>query len=621
MDSSFPGLSSISALHYARMTGTEPAENLIEHIHSETYATRYNLQNLNHDTMICVAGRPREQLNGLWHFTIDPYDTGLRAEWFAHDWHEIRDNSFPWDYEADGPEMMPVPACWNMQKPEYFYYEGSAWYAREFSYMAEQADERVFLRIGAASYEAMACLNHEFLGHHRGGSTPFFVELTGKLQKNNMLEICVNNDRTLDRVPMRNTDWFNYGGLYRDVELIRAPARFIKDFGMWLVPNSQFNAIAVSITVSDNAASNAEANDTVTLSIPELGIEKSLTLINGNIEATISANPQLWSPELPKLYDVSVQFGEDTIHDRIGFRQISVDGTNIRLNGKSVFLRGMSVHEDDLELGKTTNREDILRRFRHAKELGCNFMRLAHYPHHELAAQLADEVGLLLWEEIPVYWAIDFENPVTYQDAENQLLELINRDFNRASVIIWSVGNENADTDARLTFMGNLAKAAKQADPTRLVSAACLVNHVKIKIEDRLAEELDVIGLNEYYGWYNPNYEELIQLGHNSNPEKPVIITETGAGALAGHHGSRTDRFTEEYMEDVYKKQIDIIRQLDYIKGMSPWILYDFRASRRYNRFQKGWNRKGLIAADKRTKKLAFYVLQQFYHEKAQEEE
>ena len=110
-----------------------------------------------------------------------------------------------------------------------------------------------------------------------------------------------------------------------------------------------------------------------------------------------------------------------------------------------------------------------------------------------------------------------------------------------------------------------------------------------------------------------------MQLGENSNPEKPVIITETGAGALVGHHGSKSDKFTEEYMERVYKRQVAVIRNLDYVKGLTPWILYDFRASRRYNRFQKGWNRKGLIADDKHTKKLAFYVLQKFYQEKAEE--
>jgi len=218
-----------------------------------------------------------------------------------------------------------------------------------------------------------------------------------------------------------------------------------------------------------------------------------------------------------------------------------------------------------------------------------------------------------LWEEIPVYWAIDFENQSTYEDAENQLCELITRDYNRASVIIWSVGNENADTDARLEFMKNLAGKVKSIDPSRLVTAACLVNHEKVRIEDRLTKYLDVIGLNEYYGWYKPNFEELEVLGRNSNPDKPVVISEFGAGAKAGHHGSVSEKFTEEYMEHVYEKQIRTIKKLDYVKGLTPWILYDFTCPRRQNRYQNGYNRKGLIAEDKETKKKAFFTLQSFY--------
>jgi beta-glucuronidase len=593
---------------------TQQAENLIEHIHSENYEVRYNLQNLNHATMVFVEGRPREQLNGLWHFTVDPYDTGLRSAWYKQNKTDAAGNPLPWDYEPDGGDLFTVPSCWNMCKPDYFYYEGSAWYAREFTYQPENPDERVFLRVGAANYNTMIFLNQEYLGNHYGGSTPFFVELTGKLQQCNLLQICVNNTRTIDRVPMRNTDWFNYGGIYRDVELFRLPKDFIKDFHISLVPKDTFNDIAIFVTVSD-----ATAHDEINVLIPELGINQSFKLMNGKVEATLTATPELWSPEHPRLYDVEVRFRKDRVVDSVGFRQIKVEGTTILLNGKPIFLRGICVHEDDRDTGKASGKEDILRRFQHARELGCNFMRLAHYPHHELAAKLADEVGLLLWEEIPVYWAIDFENPATYKDAENQMLELIKRDINRASVIIWSVGNENADTDARFTFMSNLAKTAKTYDPSRLVSAACLVNHQKLKIEDRLAAVLDVIGLNEYYGWYNPNYEEFVQLGKNSNPDKPVLITETGADARAGHHGSKTDIFTEEYMANVYKRQIEVIRTLEYVKGLSPWILYDFRASRRYNRFQQGYNRKGLLASDKSTKKLAFYVLQQFYQAKANE--
>ena len=148
------------------------------------------------------------------------------------------------------------------------------------------------------------------------------------------------------------------------------------------------------------------------------------------------------------------------------------------------------MHEDDAKLGKVITEDDLRRRYAHAKEMGCNFVRLAHYPHHERAVELADEVGLLVWAEIPVYWAIDFANPATERDAQNQLVELIRRDRNRASVAIWSVGNENADTDARLAFMKGLAETARAEDPTRLVAAACLVNHAKLKIEDRLAAYL-----------------------------------------------------------------------------------------------------------------------------------
>lgn len=162
---------------------------------------------------------------------------------------------------------------------------------------------------------------------------------------------------------------------------------------------------------------------------------------------------------------------------------------------------------DHPEKGKTTDEEDIRATIRLAKEeLGCNFLRLAHYPHSRLLPRIADEMGILLWEEIPVYWAIAFHDRETYADAENQLSELIRRDRNRASVIIWSGGNENPDTDDRLRFMAGLAQKARSLDDSRLVSAACLVNTAKLKIEDRLAEHLDVIGLNEYYGWYDPDF-------------------------------------------------------------------------------------------------------------------
>ena len=580
-------------------------DRVVTHIHSESYLQQYAHKPITHKSLVYTTNRPAEKLNGLWYFTEDPYDTGLRAGWPKDSLTPYWEKDEPWDYGWDEGEQVPVPSCWNMINQRYYYYEGSAWYARRVQYEPLSSDERVVLRIGAANYDAKVFLNGEYLGFHQGGSTPFCIELTGLLRRDNLLQICVNNERFVERIPGRNTDWFNYGGLYRDVELFRLPSSFIKDFAVYLVPDGEYSTIKAHVEIDGSDTENQ-----VRLSIPELDVDETALLIDGKAQFTIECEPVLWSPENPHLYDIDVSYGKDSIHDRIGFRQIETRGTGIYLNGEKVFLKGICVHEDDPILGKATTEENIRRMFADAKELGCNFVRLAHYPHSELAAVIADEVGILLWEELPVYWTVDFANEETYRDAENQLVELIKRDQNRASVIIWSVGNENADTDDRLHFMGRLVNTARTLDTTRLVAAACIVE------KDRLAEYIDVIGVNEYYGWYIPDFGGLVELVETWNPGKPVIISETGAGALAGYHGPKTEMFTEEKMAEVYRRQIEIISDVEYIAGISPWILYDFRAPRRYNRFQRGYNRKGLIAADKRTRKQAFYVLQDFYRGK-----
>jgi beta-glucuronidase len=313
------------------------------------------------------------------------------------------------------------------------------------------------------------------------------------------------------------------------------------------------------------------------------------------------------------LYDVEVIVGADIVRERVGFREIRTHGTEILLNGAPIYLRGVCVHEDDTELGRVSDDADIRRRFGHALEMGCNFLRLSHYPHHERVAEIADGMGLMLWSEIPVYWAVAFDNPATLADARNQLAELVRRDRNRASVIIWGVGNENADTDARYHFMSTLAQAARAADPTRLISAACLINRVTFTIEDRLAEHLDVIGINEYFGWYEPDFEGLERLLANSAPDRPVVISETGADALAGHHGTPRELFTEECQAEFFRQQLAILARHTYIRGLFAWLLYDFRSERRQTRFQRGFNRKGLIAEDKTTKKQAFDVLARAY--------
>lgn len=583
------------------------ASNKLDLLHDEDYDRPFNLQNLNHTGMVFSRNRERRSLNGRWTFTIDRFDTGLRQHWYRDCQKPIEGRTSPWDYDVENGETIQVPSCWNFLKPEYFHYEGSAWFGRKFSYKENSEGERTILRIGAAHYDTKVFLNGEFLGNHYGGSTPFFVELSDHLQDENWLFLCVNNERTLDRVPMRHCDWFNYGGVFRDVDLLTLPAIFIKDLSVHLVPDGTFRNIQVDVMLSNEISSTAKVE------IPGLGIESDVPIQGGKGSITFEAELQLWSPDSPTLYDVHVRFDDDHIEDCIGFREIRTEGQDILLNGAPIKLRGICAHEDDQDLGRVSNDADIRRRFAHAKELGANFMRLAHYPHHERAAEIADKVGLLLWEEIPVYWSIAFSNPDTFEDADNQLREMILRDRNRASVITWGVGNENADTDDRLEFMRKLTVSARDLDPSRLIAAACLVNPKAKKVEDRLAAHLDLVGINEYYGWYEANIEDLADIGRNYDLDRPLIITETGADAPAGRRSNRQDLFSEDQMLDCYEDQFRTIVEIEAIKGFCPWILYDFRTERRKNSFQQGYNRKGLIDADKQTKKLAFDALKQFY--------
>ncbi|SNT73683.1 glycoside hydrolase family 2 protein [Paracoccus seriniphilus] len=588
---------------------SELAENALAALHDEGYARAYDARNLTHRGMIFTGGRVAQSLDGEWNFCVDLLDTGLRQKWFAMQPQPPSERSEPWDYDPFMGEVVPVPSNWQMLQDKWYFFEGGSWYTRPLD-LEPDPDGRLFLRVGAASYDCKVFLNGTYLGNHLGASTPFFVELTDHVRPGrNWLMLFVDNRRQADRVPMQNTDWFNYGGVYREVSLYRTPRTVIRDLVLSLAPDS-YDRITARVEI--------EGADSARLQIEGLA-EVEIPLTDGVGEIEIAASPRLWSPEDPHLYDVTLTAGADQVRDRVGFRQIQRRGTEILLNGSPIWLRGIAVHEDDRDLGKVTTEEDLIRRFDHARDLNCNFMRLAHYPHHERAAQLADERGILIWAEIPVYWAIDFPNPATRADAENQLAELIRRDRNRASVVIWSIGNENADTDARLDFMSGLAAHARAMDPTRLIAAACLVNHQTLRIEDRLTEHLDIIGINEYYGWYDEDFDDLGRIGKNSSPDRPVVISETGADADISPEGPAEGLFSEAYQAEIYRKQTATLAGLDYVKGMSPWILYDFRTERRQGIYQRGWNRKGLIAADKTTRKAAFDILAAFYAERAKE--
>jgi len=596
-------------------------ENYVSDIHNLSYEDEYLKIKLESDTLININGRNTESLNGKWNFGVDWYDTCRRARWYRED-GTGRDGRDPqpldWDWEAW--DRIKVPSSWNLERKELHYFDGTGIYTRTFRYIPKEKEERLFLRMEGSSYRTSIFFNRQFIGTHDGSSTPFNVDVTDYLETENRIVITADARRSPQRIPMDNTDWFNYGGIYRDVFLVRVPKVFIKDWFIRLTPDGSYSNITADISI---AGSNYyDGSGAVKLIIKDLNIETEIKISNGKAKVNIpvkAGNLSLWSPDNPKLYDVTLNFFgggcADTVNDCVGFREIKVKGNDIILNGKKIFLKGICVHEDHHILGKSTNEDVIRSTIRDLKELNGNYLRLAHYPHDARFAKIADEEGVLLWEEVPVYWAIAFENPASYADAENQLAELVLRDRNRASVIIWSVGNENADTDDRLTFMSKLANKARELDDSRLVSAACLIDGAALLIRDRLADVLDVIGINEYYGWYDPDFNKLPKILSNSNPDKPVLICEFGGCARSGQRGTEHDLFTEDKQKRIYEQQIEAIKKCSYIAGITPWILYDFRCPRRLNRHHEHFNRKGLIDADRKTKKLAFYVLQKFYKE------
>ena len=571
-----------------------------------------------------VFGRKHQSLNGLWHTIVDPYENGYydyRYEPLANPYglnqkpQSVGDRI---EYDFDQSPTLKVPGDWNSQRPELGLYEGTIWYKTSFQ-GKRAADSRLFLHFGAANYEAIVYVNGKVLGKHVGGFTGFEHELTSVLvDGENTVIVKVDDQRKREGVPTVNTDWYNFGGLTRDVLLVTVPRTFVKDYFVQLEKGSLDRIGGWVLLDGPNAA-----NQAVTLRILELGINLALTT-DASGRASFSVQPkahgaslELWSGEQPKRYSVEISAAGDQVEEKIGFRSITTRGADILLNGKPIFLRGISIHEQAPERpGRATNEKDARKLLGWAKELGCNFVRLAHYPHNPHTVRVAEELGLLVWSEVPVYWTIQWENPDTYANAERQITEMVQRDKNRAAVILWSVANETPISEPRNVFLRKLIATVRRLDPTRLLTAA-LERHYSDErtqvVDDPLGKDLDVLGVNQYVGWYDGLPAKCDTIQWDVRYEKPLVFSELGGDAKAGHHGPPDHRWTEEFQKDLYEHQLAMMKRIRVWRGLSPWILTDFQSPRRaLPKIQEGWNRKGLVS-DRGEKKQAFFVLQAFY--------
>ena len=588
----------------------------------------FNFNSFSQKQIQNVQVRTTLSLNGDWQFIIDPYKMGYldyRQKPFdesASGKGGFYDNitnpgkTKRAEYNFDYEPSLTVPGDWNSQYEKLEFYEGVLWYRRNFTVSLKE-DKRYFIHFGAVNYESHIYLNGKKLGVNKGGFTPFQFEVGDKLvDGDNFLVVMVDNTRKKDEVPTINTDWWNYGGITRDVHLVETPESFINDYKVQLAKN---DATKIKGYIEMDGSAGEES---VVVQIPELKINQSYTAdASGKVSFEIPVKKiQLWNPESPKLYEVKISSSQDAVTDKIGFRTIATEGKNILLNGESIFMKGIAMHDENPLLGGRLRSDgDMRMMLRWAKELGCNYVRLAHYTHNETMLRLADEMGLLVWSEVPVYWTISWENEETYKNAENQLSVSIQRDKNRASIIIWSVGNETPVTEARNVFMGKLVDKTRSLDDTRLVAAALEVERegYTITVDDTLGEKLDLASFNQYGGWYWSEPKELPKYAFDIKFNKPVVITEFGGGALAGFHADDDTMWSEEYQELIYINQLKMMDKIDGLRGITPWILVDFKSPRRQNPvYQQFWNRKGLIS-NTGVKKKAYFILKEYYRNKS----
>ena len=428
-------------------------------------------------------------LNGEWNYIVDVQEEG---------YYDYRMKPMEWgfflnakpqkpedliEYDFDKSPTMRIPGDWNTQDERLFFYEGTVWFKKSFQ--AVPMDEcRTLLYFGAVNYDCHVWVNGKKAGHHVGGFTPFNFNISDLLiEGENTIIVKVDNKRHAEAVPTQIFDWWNYGGITRDVMLVKVPPVYLEDYNL------------------------------------------QLTSLEGR-QLSFSV---LWCPENPKRYQVEITLDNSMIADSIGFRMIETRGKQILLNGKPIFLKGISIHEEKPNGGGRANcTEDAHTLLSWAKELGCNFVRLAHYPHNEYMVREAERMGLMVWSEIPCYWTIDWKNPKTYENAQNQLTDMIHRDHNRANVIIWSIANETPHSAERDAFLSRLAKQARSFDSTRLISMAMEVtsasNYLN-RLNDNMNEYVDVVSFNQYIGWYR-DVNDAPKMTWEIPYNKPVIVSE-----------------------------------------------------------------------------------------------
>lgn len=578
--------------------------------------------------------RNRMNLSGFWDFQLDPDEVGAAQGW---------------SQGLDAPRTIAVPGSWNEQLDDAYHYLGMAWYLRDDVYVPDSwQGQQVMLRVGSANYYAQVWVNGQAVGEHIGGHLPFAFDVSEYLKwgEPNTIAVQIENHLQPNRIPAGNLpstggmggsilgggypastfDFYPFAGIHRPVILYSVPQAHIDD--VTVVTEIEGTTGIVSVTVQQIGD---VSTGTLTLVGESVIATADLSFADGVALARLQVpDAKLWSIDSPYLYDlvITLQDGK-TIVDRysleIGIRTVEVKGTQLLLNGEPVYLKGFGRHEDFYASGRGLNEPLIVKDYSLIKWIGANSYRTSHYPYSEEEMRMADREGMLIIDEIPAvslnFFGSEDDIATRLAMCKQQVEELVARDKNHPSVIMWSVANEpfggpiaqminpnmpaNYDEIGR-DFLGQLIDLAHTLDDTR---PATLVGIMGASVE--WINLADVLLINRYYGWY-------MQTGRISEGEKgleqeldslaelnkPLLFSEFGADAMAGMHSIPAQVFTEDYQRDLIQMYLDVTAKHDFVIGMHIWNFADFQATQSISRVG-GMNLKGVFTRARQPKMAA----------------
>ena len=565
-------------------------------------------------------------LSGFFDFKLDPDNVGEEKNW---------------QKGVESSRSIGIPGSWNEQFIDTRDYLGPTWHFKKFYVPSSWKEKLVWFRIGAANYYAKVWINGEFIGEHEGGYLPFQFEVTDKVRfgKENFLSVKVDNQLSPERVPPGNIpeeehprsvrqrsypdvnfDFFPYGGIHRPVYLFCTPLDYIEDIAVTTSIEGKKGLIKYRITKKGGEAKEAFIH----LGDENTRLDQKAEFRGNMAEGELTIDEAtFWSPDNPHLYEMVVELLSpegapiDEYTLSIGIRTIEVKNDRLYLNGEPIFLKGFGKHEDFPIIGKGLNLPLIVKDYSLMKWIGANSFRTSHYPYSEEMMNMADKEGFLVIDEIPAVGLFFGKgNKRRLSLCKQYLRELIARDKNHPSVIMWSIANEPHSTKPEAKeFFRQLYQHTKKLDPSRLVT---LVSMFGLK-EEALAY-VDVICLNRYYGWYTEP-GQLDRASHKLSREldalyqtykKPILLSEFGAGAIAGVHAHPAELLSEEYQAELIQKYCEVIESKPYMVGEHVWCFADFKTAQ--VAYRVALNRKGVFTRT-RQPKLAAHLLRKIWIE------